>query len=705
VVEQQADSPGVFFHTFTGYVGGIDMVVERQTVDRMLTEGRQTMICRAEDAPSPPPAVSVPRLKATHKASPRAIAAASLPDDVLEKPSRSGLPTLPASLDGDIIKPNTTDTVLGRYGLLELGLPVLIGGGMVTVLGGGREIRVSVHDLRLQGSRAQLDLGPYLLAPASGYHLSVPRGAFVRTSGKPVPGFWANFTTRGPQRGQQFVCTLGRPCVVSLAGVELDGIAHLAATSEENSNNCEELGAAEIPGMAPSTAVQGNAAVAEVDFGIATALPRSTYRVCWRGDGAAEEIGEIAFAGPIGDLVATCDVGTPCVVKVAGTGLGNTLFVSCHRNKETGEFHTAEIIDGAARFTELPAGALDLCWFDPATSLSQVRVGALIVSGPESIHNAVGGMLAPGAGEPFEAHFTGAALRGVLQLARSRELQTCRVDDGDLEAVNKKLASALEMPGWTSDGGSRKWRIPPLEAGEYDVCWRGTGTERRNTLVSTGLRFLVHETVCGDGVREGSEECDDGNSASRDGCDGCIVENGYDCRADAEGPDRCSPIGAAVVHSVSATGANAAAIFDRTDSTWTVPAGGAEAVLTLTRLLDLREVHLEVESPANVSLDISLDGIEWTSIKNVAAAGRVEFSVVPKLARFVRVTVLPTPTGVEVIELRLFGVKLRPRCSAALEEQCMDWNREPCAVGTYDMQCGPCAEGFEAAILMFIISG
>lgn len=38
------------------------------------------------------------------------------------------------------------------------------------------------------------------------------------------------------------------------------------------------------------------------------------------------------------------------------------------------------------------------------------------------------------------------------------------------------------------------------------------------------------EAVCGDGVLAESEDCDDGNTISGDGCsDDCIQELGYDC--------------------------------------------------------------------------------------------------------------------------------------------------------------------------------
>lgn len=47
--------------------------------------------------------------------------------------------------------------------------------------------------------------------------------------------------------------------------------------------------------------------------------------------------------------------------------------------------------------------------------------------------------------------------------------------------------------------------------------------------------------ICGDGLRRGSEECDDGNTASKDGCShACVVEGTYTClREHANAADIC----------------------------------------------------------------------------------------------------------------------------------------------------------------------
>ena len=47
--------------------------------------------------------------------------------------------------------------------------------------------------------------------------------------------------------------------------------------------------------------------------------------------------------------------------------------------------------------------------------------------------------------------------------------------------------------------------------------------------------------VCGDGVKTSSEQCDDGNLVSLDGCSStCTIESGWTCGATS--PSVCTPI-------------------------------------------------------------------------------------------------------------------------------------------------------------------
>ena len=46
-------------------------------------------------------------------------------------------------------------------------------------------------------------------------------------------------------------------------------------------------------------------------------------------------------------------------------------------------------------------------------------------------------------------------------------------------------------------------------------------------------------SVCGDGVVDAGEICDDGNNTSSDGCASCGIEVGYSCSGE---PSQCEPI-------------------------------------------------------------------------------------------------------------------------------------------------------------------
>jgi cysteine-rich repeat protein len=79
-------------------------------------------------------------------------------------------------------------------------------------------------------------------------------------------------------------------------------------------------------------------------------------------------------------------------------------------------------------------------------------------------------------------------------------------------------------------------------------CKAGAGVFNcQGDVGSPGVVIVtIARTVCGNGVREGSETCDDGNGEDFDGCSGtCTVEVGYKCsiRTDISGvlPDKCEP--------------------------------------------------------------------------------------------------------------------------------------------------------------------
>merc|ERR1719265_190346 len=68
-----------------------------------------------------------------------------------------------------------------------------------------------------------------------------------------------------------------------------------------------------------------------------------------------------------------------------------------------------------------------------------------------------------------------------------------------------------------------------------------TGKEEQYTATLDG----ASGGTCGDGKREGAEECDDGNTTPNDGCNAaCKVEGGYQCLPEKMGgKDKCSVCG------------------------------------------------------------------------------------------------------------------------------------------------------------------
>lgn len=56
------------------------------------------------------------------------------------------------------------------------------------------------------------------------------------------------------------------------------------------------------------------------------------------------------------------------------------------------------------------------------------------------------------------------------------------------------------------------------------------GVGRKGERKGIGIRRQDCQTVCGDGLRAGWEECDDGNEVDGDGCSSmCVVEEGWTC--------------------------------------------------------------------------------------------------------------------------------------------------------------------------------
>ena len=59
-------------------------------------------------------------------------------------------------------------------------------------------------------------------------------------------------------------------------------------------------------------------------------------------------------------------------------------------------------------------------------------------------------------------------------------------------------------------------------------------------LLSCSANSACVTQICGDGILQIGEQCDDGNLIDDDGCSSCVVDNGYTCNSAV--PNVCSPL-------------------------------------------------------------------------------------------------------------------------------------------------------------------
>lgn len=128
-----------------------------------------------------------------------------------------------------------------------------------------------------------------------------------------------------------------------------------------------------------------------------------------------------------------------------------------------------------------------------------------------------------------------------------------------------------------------------LPAGTYYVVIDGYDDQEQGTY-----KFYVtaSTSLCGNGAIDGTEECDDGNTAPSDGCDGtCSVEAGYVC--DAAAPSVCT----------SACGSGTLEEGEECDDDNTVPGDRCSATCTLefdiTEAAEPNDTTPQVITPAN----------------------------------------------------------------------------------------------------------
>ena len=89
------------------------------------------------------------------------------------------------------------------------------------------------------------------------------------------------------------------------------------------------------------------------------------------------------------------------------------------------------------------------------------------------------------------------------------------------------------QPGEGCDDGNHK-------AG--DGCTADCKVQKDYACKTPG-ELCVSTIVCGDGVVSGNETCDDGNTKAKDGCDdNCQIEDGFGCEAGTGGKSVCMPV-------------------------------------------------------------------------------------------------------------------------------------------------------------------
>ena len=114
------------------------------------------------------------------------------------------------------------------------------------------------------------------------------------------------------------------------------------------------------------------------------------------------------------------------------------------------------------------------------------------------------------------------------------------VDNSDVAAILSALdlltadpvcGDGVRQNGETCDDGNTT---------ASDGCSATCTLESGYTCNTARPNVCTHIPVCGDGLREGSETCDDGNTTASDGCSAtCTVESGYSCTTAT--PNVCTP--------------------------------------------------------------------------------------------------------------------------------------------------------------------
>ena len=116
-------------------------------------------------------------------------------------------------------------------------------------------------------------------------------------------------------------------------------------------------------------------------------------------------------------------------------------------------------------------------------------------------------------------------------------------------------------------------------------------------------------TVCGNGVREGSEGCDDGDTTSGDGCSsGCVVESGWTCSSGGI----CTLIPTGNIYYISTTGSDSSG-DGSASSPWKTLAYACSRVTTSGSIIYVTAGTYPETSTCNLAVGVSIEGNSKTT--------------------------------------------------------------------------------------------
>lgn len=120
---------------------------------------------------------------------------------------------------------------------------------------------------------------------------------------------------------------------------------------------------------------------------------------------------------------------------------------------------------------------------------------------------------------------------------------------GGTDAAEEGVWAWINGEAWVYEDGQPPWRPgEPNDAGGNEDCAelnQDTGQAGMNDIACGALRTYLCEradtsALCRNGLVEGSEQCDDGNTVAGDGCDlFCFTEPGFACDGT---PSVCEPV-------------------------------------------------------------------------------------------------------------------------------------------------------------------